>query len=158
MNRNAPAHAALIRIAQALVAGALVATAAACQCPPPIPYDQVFALDATAGPPVDTSDAGGGGTPMTSDAGGDAMSMAPDASAGTGATSIAPAPQLDCTSAAQGCVPGATCKPACDCVLAREALSQRYESVTVKSCTLLAGPGAPQVEIRYNLASFCGGD
>ena len=73
-------------------AGALSIALAACGCPPPKQLDQVFLLDATAGTPVITPDAGPG-----------AMSI-----------------DLDCTPAASGCVPGGDCLPACNCVLARD--------------------------------------
>jgi hypothetical protein len=109
---------------------ALVAAApllGACDCPPPGHVDQIFRLDAGA-------DASAGGA-------------ASDADGGSGAG--------DCTAAASGCAPGDTCKPACDCVLARAHVAPVGK---IEKCTLLAGPGPAQVEVRYEIPTFCGGN
>jgi len=97
---------------------------AACTCPDPITLDQVFLLDAT------PSDGGLAGAASDSE------------------------PSLDCTATAAGCVAGGSCRPACDCVLARD----RVSTLAIKSCTLLAGAGPAVVEVRYEQAVFCGGD
>jgi len=120
------------RVIQLAVLGALALSAAACTCPGPVTIDQVFLLDATAG------DGGGPG-----DAGGPA----------DGAVASQTSP-FDCTAMAAGCVPGGACRPACDCVLARDGV----RTMAIKSCTLLAGAGAPEVEVLYQPAVFCGGD
>jgi hypothetical protein len=60
----------------------------------------------------------------------------------------------DCTAAAAGCTPGGACPPACDCVLARAHVAPIEK---IDSCTLLAGPAAAQVEVRYQIPTFCGG-
>ena len=64
-------------------------------------------------------------------------------------------PSLDCTSTATGCVPGGPCRPACDCVLARDHV---FDVGSVQSCTLVAGAGQPEVAVRYQQTVFCGGD
>jgi hypothetical protein len=62
---------------------------------------------------------------------------------------------VDCTSAAAGCAPGDACKPACDCVLARAQVSPVGK---IERCTLLAGSGPAQVDVRYEIPTSCGGN
>jgi hypothetical protein len=62
---------------------------------------------------------------------------------------------LDCTPAAAGCVPGGACRPACDCIVARD---QIRSVASIQSCTLLADSGPAAVEMRYKQEVFCGGD
>jgi hypothetical protein len=64
-------------------------------------------------------------------------------------------PPLDCTAMATDCVPAGPCRPACDCVLARDHV---IKFGAVESCTLVAGAGPPEVEVRYQQTVFCGGD
>ena len=119
------------RVAELAIVGAVALSIAACTCPDPITLDQVFLLDAAPGDGGGLADAGG-----LADGG-----------------SYQP-PALDCTAMATGCVPGGPCRPACDCVLARDHVGV----VVVESCTLLAGAGPPDVEVRYQQTVFCGGD
>jgi hypothetical protein len=125
-----------IRLAQLAVAAKLGLSLAACTCPPPLKLDGTFLLDGRPGTPLDAGTAGDGGM----------MSMT------TPATPAGPPPVLDCTPAAAGCVPGGPCLAACNCVLTRD----KVVVLAVESCTLLAGSGPPQVQIRYEQSVFCG--
>ncbi len=117
-------------VAQVAIVGALALSTIACTCPGPITLDQVFLLEATPGDGGGLADAGG----------------LPDGG------SYQPWP-LDCTAMAIGCVPGVQCRPACECVLARDDVNV----VRLESCTLLTGAGPPEVEVRYQQTVFCGG-
>jgi hypothetical protein len=119
-------------VAQLAIVGALALSIAACTCPDPITLDQFFLLDATPGDGGGLADAGG-----LADGG-----------------SYQP-PPLDCTAMATDCVPAGPCRPACDCVLARDHV---IKFGAVESCTLVAGAGPPEVEVRYQQTVFCGGD
>jgi len=121
---------ARLRVARLAVAGAVALSVGACTCPDPITLDQVFLLDATPG------DGGLADAGAPSDGG------------------ASPAATLDCTATAAACVPGGPCRPACDCVLARDRVNQ----VALDSCTLVAGAPTPEVEVRYRQRVFCGGD
>jgi hypothetical protein len=172
----------VIRVVQIAIAGALALSVAACHCPPPNQLDEIFLLDASLGTPLNTTDAGLDAMSLAPpDAASDAMSLAPpdaasdasdatvsdaapfDAASADGPSSDgqSPAtwtnrpPPIDCTGAAHGCIPGGDCPAACECVLRRDG---RWNVATVQSCILLALAGPPQVEIRYEVPSFCGGD
>jgi len=124
-----------------LAGAALALLSTACSCPPGAELDEVFLLDGTTGPLLSSGDGGGGpDATSSSDAGG-----SPDS----------PAPVTDCTPAAAGCVPGRACDAACRCVLRRD---QRggIAGATIEKCTLLDGPGAPSVEVRYTITPPCG--
>ena len=114
-----------IRLGQAAAVAALTLSLVGCPCPAPVAQDQVFLLDAT---------------------------TAPDA---TASEIYGPRGPLECTPAAAGCVPGGACRPACDCVVARD---QIRGIASIQSCTLLAGSGPATVEMRYKETLFCGGD
>jgi hypothetical protein len=118
-------RALVVRLAQLALIARLSLALAACTCPPPVSIDQVFLLDAHSGSFPD------GGMRTTDPA------------------------ALDCTAAAAGCSPGGACKPACDCVIARDGITG---IAAVDACTLVAGAGPPAVEIRYEETVFCGGD
>lgn len=133
---------AVRRVAQLAIVGALALSTIACTCPGPITLDQVFLLEATPGDDGGLADAGG-----LPDAGG-----VPDAGGQADAGSYQPS-TLDCMALAIGCVPGGQCRPACDCVLARDDVN----AVQLESCTLLTGAGPPEVEVRYQQTVFCGG-
>jgi hypothetical protein len=119
------ARAVVVRLVQPALIARLSLMLCACTCPPPVSIDQVFLLDAQSGSFPD------GGT----------RTMDPST--------------LDCTAAAAGCSPGGACKPACDCVTARDGITG---IAAVDSCTLVAGAGPPAVEIKYQQTVFCGGD
>jgi hypothetical protein len=147
------------RVAQLVVAGVLTLSVAACTCPPPYAFDQTFVLDETDGTPLDLVDAGfgpardgGSDAAASRDAADDATSSTAVMSPIRGTPAAPEARARDCTGAAAGCAPGGACAAACACVLAR---TNAYDA-TVKSCTLLAGSGPPQVRVKYTLPVFCG--
>ena len=154
----------IIRVAQVAVVGAITLALVACGCPSPSQYDQIFLLNASAGPATPIAFDGGthvpsatadGGTDISAGADGGA-DVAPDASSGGGAgatgSGAARKPPSDCTPAAAGCAQAAQCQPACDCVFQRDGLRVGK----TWSCTLLAGDGPAQVEARYEGVGFCG--
>jgi len=127
--------------------------------------DQLFLLDARPGTPLVAFDAGadarsidpGSSRDASGDDSGAASSDAGDASSDAGGVSDAePAdlPQIDCTSQAAGCLPGGDCLPACNCVLARGGLER---VAAIDGCRLVAGSGAPTVEVRYDVQVRCSG-
>jgi hypothetical protein len=139
----------LIRIAQVAVIGAIALSLAACGCPGPSTFDQIFVLDATTGTPARIAfDAGvDAAVDRRADAGADA-----GIDAGPSMSVAGTAPN-DCTPAAAGCVPGGACNPACTCVFTRDAVR---DVGTVFSCTLLAGDGPARVEAHYQTnPTFC---
>lgn len=142
-----------------VLGGGLALALAACTCPSPTHLDQLFLLDVRPGAPLVPFDAGATAMSIdassSSDASRDAaLSSEPDAGGGSDAASAVD-PSLDCTSSAVGCQPGGDCLPACNCVLARGGL-QRVAAID--GCQLVAGAGAPTVEVRYEMQVFCPGD
>lgn len=129
--------------------------------------NQLFLLDARPGAPLGAFDAGadamsidpGSASDASRDASGAASSDAGAAASSSDAGGVFDAapvdlPQLDCTSQAAGCLPGGDCLPACNCVLARGGL-QRVAAID--GCWLVAGSGAPTVEVRYEVTVRCPG-
>jgi hypothetical protein len=170
MRARAAQRTILARVVPVVAVGALALSAAACSCPPADQFDQIFLLNATTGAPANTTDAGlDTMSPTRTDAGDDASSFDPsdaarpvddagfsdgacgDSEASDGASPDAASycpPSLDCTGAAGGCVPGGECRAACDCIRRRTGL---YAEETIRSCTLLAGAGPPQVKIHFEV-------
>lgn len=130
-------RALLIRLAQVAVVVGLYLSLSACGCPAPTGVEQTFQLNATQGTPLSIDVAG-------ADAAADAAADARRVDAAVPVQT----PPIDCTSLASGCVPGGSCLPACNCVLARVEV-QRLGAVT--NCTLVAGSGPAAVDVHYEV-------
>jgi hypothetical protein len=133
-----------------LIAVAVLSLVASCggACPP-IQRDNVYPLDVAAA--------------MSSNAVPDAMPTAAATQTGDvsdggttadGDASSSPTHE-NCGPFAEGCVEGAACPAACDCVLARERTGPKPMVIVVDQCIFVVREGVPSVEVRSHIKVSC---